>query len=207
MRTLTQSSPLPSPRCAPHKRTNEKKKTSHGYFRDVFAKIDTGIIPPSRSFFGDDEHGDNDPDGPRPRPPPSRRLYVLKSLRLHEDHHVGITSIEDTRKDAVIMDALSESSRIVAGYGLCGTSVLTEFVDDPVEPTVVREEGRAKQEDLDEKVEFGPENDMGAEEKLRTALEMAEALAVLHGYGGGVIVHGEFSPGMGWDGMGTPPPI
>ena len=50
-------------------------------------------------------------------------------------------------------------------------------------------DGYMKQNDLDDKDDVNPQNDYTPIEKLEFGLEMAESLAVLHGYVGGLIVH------------------
>jgi len=50
-------------------------------------------------------------------------------------------------------------------------------------------EGYMKQEELKDKDDVKPQNDYTSLEKLELALAMAESLAVLHSYEGGLIVH------------------
>ena len=50
-------------------------------------------------------------------------------------------------------------------------------------------DGYTKQEDLNDKDDVRPQNDYTPIEKLEFGLAMAESLAVLHGYVGGLIVH------------------
>ena len=46
-----------------------------------------------------------------------------------------------------------------------------------------------KQADLNDKYDVQPQNDFTPLEKLQLGLGMAESIAVLHGYEGGLIVH------------------
>jgi hypothetical protein len=50
-------------------------------------------------------------------------------------------------------------------------------------------DGYMKQEDLNDKDDVRPRNNYSPLQKLKFALEMAESLAILHGYEGGRIVH------------------
>ena len=50
-------------------------------------------------------------------------------------------------------------------------------------------EGYLKQDELNDKDDVKPQNDYTSLEKLELALAMAESLAVLHSYEGGLIVH------------------
>jgi len=87
------------------------------------------------------------------------------------------------------MERLTGFSNIVTTYGHCGTSVMTEAVPHEVESYSVPGSGYKKQVDLHDEYDVQPQNSLTAKEKLETALEMAESIAVLHGFTDGVIVH------------------
>eukprot|EP00535_Pseudo-nitzschia_heimii_P008804 CAMPEP_0197185296 /NCGR_PEP_ID=MMETSP1423-20130617/11646_1 /TAXON_ID=476441 /ORGANISM="Pseudo-nitzschia heimii, Strain UNC1101" /LENGTH=617 /DNA_ID=CAMNT_0042636321 /DNA_START=147 /DNA_END=1997 /DNA_ORIENTATION=+ len=92
-----------------------------------------------------------------------------------------------TLNDAMVMEKLTGSPRIVNIYGHCGGTVWVEAMPHELEEIVVPGEGMAKQKDLPDIVK--PKNDFKVEEKLDIALRMAESIADLHGFRDGVIVH------------------
>ncbi|KAL3943379.1 MAG: hypothetical protein SGBAC_002545 [Bacillariaceae sp.] len=61
------------------------------------------------------------------------------------------------------------------------------FYHGDIEHLVIGGDGHAEQ-DYDRE-ELQPKNDLTGKEKLVLALEMAEGIAVMHGYDGGIIVH------------------
>jgi hypothetical protein len=111
---------------------------------------------------------------------------VLKTLR--GKHDFTPRTMRMVQRDAIIMERLTSSSRIIDMYGHCGTSITVEPISYELELYAVPK-GYMKKEELADKYDVNPQNDFTATEKLEMALEMAESLAVLHGYEGGVIVH------------------
>jgi len=88
------------------------------------------------------------------------------------------------RVDALVAERLTASPRIYDVYGHCGLSILSElFLHGDLE-----EDAYFDEDDFDENI-WEPQNNLTAVEKLEISLQMAEALADLHGYPGGVIVH------------------
>jgi len=81
------------------------------------------------------------------------------------------------------MDLMKSSKYIVDIYGYCGVSVVVDFIQGQNIDELFIEEERENLDDLP--VLLSPT------EKLNMALEMAEALSELHGFKGGVIVHGD----------------
>ena len=134
---------------------------SHGYFRDVISLTDQ---------MGED--------------------IVMKILRMKK-HDVDYELMESIRVDALVMERLTASPRITEIYGHCGVSVYTESLPGEIEQNAVPGDtrGHMKQREVDK--HFGPQNDWSPELKLSLALLFAEAIADLHGYFGGVIVHGD----------------
>ena len=128
----------------------------HGFFRDVFSLTD--------------DTGEES---------------IIKVLRLKK-HDVDYESLEYVRMDALVMERLTASPRIVNMYGHCATSVYTESLPGEIEKNAVPH-SHMKQRDVDKN--FGPQNDWSPELKLSLALGFAEALADLHGFKDGVIVH------------------
>jgi serine/threonine protein kinase len=120
--------------------------------------------------------------------------FVYKHLRLHEDISVDYDTMYTTSREAVIMEQLTHSPRIVNIHGFCSTSIMSEAMGSEVWHAIVPGTGHATQAELDELDNVYPRNSYTATEKLSTALEMAEALADMHGYQGGVIIHGDTHP-------------
>ena len=103
-------------------------------------------------------------------------------------HWLIFTSIS---VEAVIMERLRKSPRIMDIYGHCGYSITAEVVPIEFEETVVYGEGFRSRKSVEKRNKNGlrPYNNFTAEEKLGFALTMAESLADLHGFSDGVIVH------------------
>lgn len=112
---------------------------------------------------------------------------ILKNLRIKLAF--TIENMKGIQRDAIVMERLTKSPRIVDVYGYCATSTIVEALSYEVEEYVVPGTGMAKQKDLDKFGDIHPMNNFTIDEKLDIALEMAESLADLHGYEGGVIVH------------------
>ena len=97
---------------------------------------------------------------------------------------------EFTRMDALVMERLSGSPRIVDIYGHCALAVATEKLDYDVEGYIIPGSGHPdKKHGLNDKYSVRPQNDYTPTEKLELALEMAQCIAELHGFKDGVIVH------------------
>jgi hypothetical protein len=116
---------------------------------------------------------------------------VLKTTKYHLDF--SWRNMRDVHREALIMEQLTMYENIVTPYGHCGTSVITEAVPYQVEPYIVPGTGYAKRQQLlrDRQDDVHSKNELSAQEKLKTALEMAESIAVLHGFHHGVIVHND----------------
>lgn len=101
---------------------------------------------------------------------------------------VAVDNFEFVRMDAMVAERLSSTPRTFDIYGFCGLGIISEFFyHGDIEGLVIGGDGHAQQ-DYDRE-ELQPQNDLTGKEKLVLALEMAEGIAVLHGYGGGPIVH------------------
>ena len=96
---------------------------------------------------------------------------------------------EFTRMDAIVAERLTASRRTYSIYGACGIGIISEYfphgqleeiaiIDDDVNIGNIVEEGPL--------ISY---NNLPGLTKLKISLHMAEALADLHGYSGGVIVH------------------
>ena len=122
---------------------------------------------------------------------------ILKSLR-DSKHPFNAELMEMIRIDALVMERLSSSPRIVDIYGHCAFSVLTEDMVEELEYKIIEGKGYATAEQivaweaLSEKPgDVVPRNNFTVTEKLDIALAMAESIADLHGFKDGVIVHGD----------------
>lgn len=112
---------------------------------------------------------------------------ILKNLRI--DLKFTIEDMKGIQRDAIVMERLTSSPRIIDVYGYCATSTIVEAMKYEVEEYVVPGSGMAKQMYLDKFEGLHPMNVYTIEQKLYMALEMAESIADLHGYPEGVVVH------------------
>lgn len=133
---------------------------SHGYYRDVWV-----VHQPSEENL----------------------KTVVKMTRWK--HQYAIRTYWNVQKDAMVMERLTGSPRIVDIYGHCGTAVWVEAIPHELEEVIIHGKGMAKQADLHDEDGLKPLNNYTVEEKLDIALIMAESLADLHGFRDGVIVH------------------
>jgi hypothetical protein len=97
---------------------------------------------------------------------------------------------EYMRMDAIITEKLSGSPRIVKSYGFCSTSIIGEALvrgdmEDVAAPTRKGRIAKGSIRDDDLLVRNG----LNGTTKLEFALEMAEAVQLVHGYPGGLIIH------------------
>lgn len=100
---------------------------------------------------------------------------VLKIMRyeLEPNHEFRDTVVVD----AVVMEKMSRSERIINSHGYCGISVMVEPKYGP---------------NIGELIYDGVyETPLSSSEKLTLSLRMAEAIADLHGFEDGVIVHSD----------------
>lgn len=112
---------------------------------------------------------------------------VLKMLRYKREY--AQSSIKGIQTDAIVMERLTSSPRIIDIFGHCGTSTIVEPMPFEVISAVIPGDGRIEQKELDKFDDVYPMNNFTIDEKLQMAIDMAEAIADLHGYKGGVIVH------------------
>jgi len=117
---------------------------------------------------------------------------VIKVQRF-SDPHYETDRYEFVRMDALIMERLTASPRIVDVYGHCAVSVLTEFLPKELDGIAAPFESRRRQtrivERQKEENDIKPINNLSIQEKLVISIQMAEAIADLHGFKDGVIVH------------------
>lgn len=117
------------------------------------------------------------------------RSAVLKTYQTR--HDFDYDSFQMMRSEAIVMERLTKSPRIMNIYGHCAFSTLVEVVPIEFEQAMVYEEGYQEYEVVEKRNENGirPFNNFTSSQKLGFALEMAESLAELHGFEDGVIVH------------------
>jgi hypothetical protein len=124
--------------------------------------------------------------------------FVVKSLRLKSGLSADYSMMYQIHKEAIVMERLTPSPRIVDIFGYCGTTVVAEYMNRQITGDIVWGsedwEGYAgwmKQKDLDklQKTDVHPMNNLTIDEKLDLAIVMAESIADIHGFAGGVIVH------------------
>jgi serine/threonine protein kinase len=118
--------------------------------------------------------------------------FAYKRLRLNDDFGVDYRDMYKTHRDAIVMERLTNSPRIVDIYGHCSTTIISEpMPSSDVSDDIIPGDGSAKQADLDKLDDVYPQNNLTATQKLEMSLEMAEGLADIHGFEGGVIMHGD----------------
>jgi hypothetical protein len=94
--------------------------------------------------------------------------------------------------DGIIAERLTASPRIYDIYGMCGIGIMSEFFphgdfEDYAVPGVGYLNATQIKESMQDDVKSY--NDLSSQSKLKSALQMAEAIADLHGYEFGVLVH------------------
>jgi len=114
-------------------------------------------------------------------------VFVIKVPR--RDQQFDYENFEYARMDALVMERLTSSPRIVDIYGYCGFTVVTEGVQNEVQSHVIYGSGYINPSDLNDTKTMRSLSPYTPRQKLHMALSMAEALADLHGFRDGVIVH------------------
>jgi hypothetical protein len=156
------------------------KYLNHGYYRDTWL-----VEPHNSDLLG--------------------QQFISKTLRLIEDHDFDYYQMRKVGKEAIIMESLTHSNIIVDIYGHCGTSILAEAMPGEITLSIVPavdndiddyDRGHIKQSELDQlqQDDVHPMNNLTMQEKVDHALLMAESLAELHGFKGGLIIHGDVHP-------------
>lgn len=171
------------------------KYLSHGYYRDVWTVEENPWLWPT--FFEPEEESPDRKFGFLDEERTSHlvrtayRTAVLKTFRT--DRELDQDNWEMIQIEAIIMERLTKSPRIMNIYGHCGFSVTAEVVPIEFEEVVVDHGGNGmysrKKVENRNKGGIRPYNDFTPSEKLEFALEMAESLADLHGFEDGIIVH------------------
>jgi len=155
---------------------NEATYINSGFYRDVFSYV-ANYLPPNNN--NNVQQSLND-------------MIALKALSL--SHNVTRETMLDVSTDALVMERLSASPRIMNVYGHCSTTVGAEFINHEIEKKIVPFgylKGNSNMNDDEDKRddEVLSHNNLNGTEKLELALEMALSIAELHGYHNGIIVH------------------
>jgi serine/threonine protein kinase len=130
--------------------------------------------------------------------------FAFKTLRLDKpfDDNVELDKMAQVQREAIIMEKLTPSPRVVDIYGYCGISIQAEYMHggNLKSRTLLQPNGHLPVEDLEAIEEANnnqvvPQNNLTCLEKLDMAIAMTESIADLHGYAGGVIAHQDIFPG------------
>jgi len=134
------------------------------------------------------------------QPQPS---FVLKQLlSLDDNRPVDAKNILRAQREALIMEQLSSSKRIVDTYGYCGTSNLVETMPgDSMLHLVISEETttywlkkqRAIHKVFPWLISPPSATPFNTAQKLDLAITVAESLAEMHGFEGGVMFNTDLS--------------
>lgn len=112
---------------------------------------------------------------------------------MHAGNDFASNDYEFIRMDAMVAERMTSSPRIYDIYGFCGLSILSEFFPfGDIENQAVTGSGYLLTEEEQERQksdDLKSYNGFSGEQKLVISLQMAEALADLHGDEFGVIVH------------------
>jgi hypothetical protein len=110
--------------------------------------------------------------------------FKTKHTFLHHDQY-------KVHQEAIILERMSNSPRILDIYAHCGTTVLVETMKSDIHQLIVPGRGYTSQKRLDMMPDVHPQNNLTNSEKLQISLSMAQSLADLHTFEGGIIVHGD----------------
>lgn len=119
---------------------------------------------------------------------PQEDHFVMKRIMLND---IVMEDVASIRKEAMILERLTHSPRVLDIYGYCGTSVVVEAMEEDLHTKIIIGEGYISQKKLNKLDDVYPQNNFTASEKLQISLDMAESLADLHGFDGGPIIHAD----------------
>ena len=118
--------------------------------------------------------------------------FVFKSLMLVSGFNSKLQiQLLTTAMEALILERLTASPRILTLYGYCGISLMEEVMVLEVDDAIIPTSGYANRQVLEQLPHAKPQNRLSAIEKLILALGMAESLADAHGFQDGIIVQGD----------------
>jgi hypothetical protein len=128
------------------------------------------------------------------------RTFIYKSFRLDENLAIDAHYFQQMHREAIIMERLTASPRVVDIYAYCGLTIFAEYMAHEVWSDIIPDDidvqerhGRISQEDLDELQhdDVYVFNNLTNMEKLNMALVMAESVADIQEFG---IIHGDLHP-------------
>lgn len=121
---------------------------------------------------------------------------VFKSMALsNEDYDEQfISHMEMSRLDALVMNLLSQSPRIVDIYGHCGLALMTEYCPTELETNIISKEWYDGTYLPDLEKEPTAKNKLSVGDKLQLALDLAKPIADMHGSHYGVMMHVDIKP-------------
>ena len=167
-----------------------------GFYRDTWILEDSPWIWPSR-YPGEEElgkqshkkYGVSNEGRTSEMVAKGYRSAILKTPRM--THSIDDGFLDGVWTEAIIMERMTYSPRIVDIYGHCSASTMVEVVPIEFEEAAIIGEGFEPPEVVEKRNRNGvrPYNNFTSSEKLHFALDMAESLADLHGFKEGVIVH------------------
>ena len=106
---------------------------------------------------------------------------VLKMMK--SQHPLDPRNFDRHRRDALVMERLTDSKHVVSIYGFCGNTVLTEYAGRSLDDFIFN----PTQEELDLEY-FSRSSELG---RLRLALDAARSIQALHEVPGGPIMHAD----------------
>jgi len=111
---------------------------------------------------------------------------VMKIMEM--EHDVNTRNFDRHRRDAIVMERLTSSPYVVDGYGFCGNTVMTEFLDLPLDKVVMEDEtDRLESSTKGESVTTPITSRM----RIQWAIDVAKGMQALHEIEGGPIVHAD----------------
>ena len=119
-----------------------------------------------------------------------------------ETRDVNIKSMLRSQREALIMERLTSSPRIVNAYGHCGTSILVETMSHSALDAVIPiDEPPGLWNKMNREVRYAipfllrppSRSRLTTAEKLDMAILMSESIAELHGFADGMIVNTDIS--------------
>ena len=160
--------------------------SSHGYYRDVWKVLN---VSHTLSAQGYNTGYNNHQNAESSNVLHEDAIMALKTLKLM--HNVTEASMAEIAQEALIMEKLTSSPKIMNVYSYCATSLAAEFLPNEIQSKIVPGSGSTRTKSEKEQL---IKNEFTPREKLEVVLAMAESLAVLHGYKDGVIVHNDVQP-------------
>ncbi|GAX29629.1 hypothetical protein FisN_3Lh121 [Fistulifera solaris] len=119
-----------------------------------------------------------------------RKFEEVVFKQYHFDSNYDHEDFEYMRIDSLVTELFTSSSLFLNIYSNCGLSTMVEAMGDGcVEDYAVPLQKERGYIELDDKDDVDPKNNLTITQKVNFALDMAESLAMMHNYPGGVIVH------------------